>query len=155
MGIFALRSATMDSRVPLHASRCGLICSQKTRRVRGPQLQRCAPSSAREEWARAACAAQPCWQPAWRSHAVVMFRSSLQQARASCASCAAQLRPLSRSELWASRSDLGSRAQPRGQVRLDWDTRKVRATCSVVRLRWGCRAEMIFCEMSPLTTALT
>jgi hypothetical protein len=35
MGIFALRSATMDSRVPLHASRCGLICSQKTRRV-GP-----------------------------------------------------------------------------------------------------------------------
>lgn len=36
MGMFALRSATMDSRVPLHASRCGLICSQKTRRVRGP-----------------------------------------------------------------------------------------------------------------------
>jgi hypothetical protein len=36
MGMFALRSATMDSRVPLHASPCGLICSQKTRRVRGP-----------------------------------------------------------------------------------------------------------------------
>jgi hypothetical protein len=133
MGIFDLRSATMDSRVPLHASPCGLICSQKTRRVRGPAAA--APSSAREERARAAYAAQPCWQPAWRSHAVVMLRSSLQQARGSCASCAAQLRPLSRSELGASRSELGSRAQPRGQVRLDWDTRKVRATCSNVRLR--------------------
>ena len=40
MGMFALRSATMDSRVPLHASRCGLICSQKTRRVRGPAALR-------------------------------------------------------------------------------------------------------------------
>jgi hypothetical protein len=36
MGIFALRSATMDSRVPVHASPCGLIFSQTTRRVRGP-----------------------------------------------------------------------------------------------------------------------
>jgi hypothetical protein len=42
---------------------------------------------------------EPGRQPAWCSHAFVMLHSSLQQARGSCASCAAQLRPLSRSEL--------------------------------------------------------
>ena len=139
MGIFALRSATMDSRVPLHASRCGLICSQKTRRVRGPAAaalrtvfseRGVGESSLRGAAVLAASVAQP------RGRDVPFELAG-------------------RSELWASRSDLGSRTQPRGQVRLDWDTRKVRATCSVVRLRWGCRADMIFCEMSPLTTELT
>ena len=71
-----------------------------------------------------------------------MRDSRLQQAHGSCASCAAQPRPVSRSELGASRSELGSRAaQPRGQVRLDWDTRKVRVY--VVRL-WMRRGTDIF-----------
>jgi len=59
-----------DGRVPVHASPCGWICRPKT--TRGPrllQLQRRAPSSAREERARAACAAQPRWRPALRSRA--------------------------------------------------------------------------------------
>jgi hypothetical protein len=59
MGIPALRSATMDSRVP--CTRPPAAGSAGTRRCgsAGLQLQRSAPSSARQERARAACAAQP------------------------------------------------------------------------------------------------
>jgi hypothetical protein len=68
MGIFALRSATMASRVPVHACPCGLICSQKTPRVRGPAAaaQRtvfsergAGESSLRGAAVLAACVAQP------------------------------------------------------------------------------------------------
>jgi hypothetical protein len=68
MGIFALRSATMASRVPVHASPCGLICSQKTPRVRGPAAaaqctvfseREAGESSLRGAAVLAACVAQP------------------------------------------------------------------------------------------------
>ena len=68
MGIFALRSATMASRVPVHASPCGLICSQKTPRVRGPaaaaqrsvfSVREAGESSLRRAAVLAACVAQP------------------------------------------------------------------------------------------------
>jgi hypothetical protein len=65
--------------------------------------------------------------------------------RASSA-CSRQLRklcgaasPCKPKRAWGELGSAGSRAaQPSGRVRLDWDTRKERATCSVVRLHWGC-----------------
>jgi hypothetical protein len=140
--ILALCAATMDSRVPVHASPCGWICSAKTQRGPRPAAaaqrtvfseRRTGESSLRGAAALAACAAQP----------------SSRDARFELAAGPRQLRklrgPVSRSDLGASRSELGSRAaQPRGQVRLDWNTRKVRATCSVVRLHCGCVGGGIF-----------